>query len=144
MNATPQKRALKNYRKRLAQRGLARFEVLGLDTDRELIRSLARRLADESADGARIRATVRRTVEDLVEAFGVECGEGLPRQPLGLGDVPVPSHGGLGYAGRRRDLAVCERGGQDQANGIKLFHGGGLQLLERGRFVVENGALSNA
>jgi hypothetical protein len=62
MSATPQKRALKNYRKRLAQRGMARFEVLGLDADRELIRSLARRLASGEADSVRIRATVCRTL----------------------------------------------------------------------------------
>src|ERR1019366_7116189 len=43
VSTTPQKRALNRYRKRLKQRGLARFEVLGLDADRELIRSLARR-----------------------------------------------------------------------------------------------------
>ncbi len=62
MSTTPQKRALKNYRKRLNQRGMARFEVLGLDADRELIRSLARRLAGDGPDSARIRATVRRTI----------------------------------------------------------------------------------
>ena len=62
MSDTSQKRALSNYRKRLNQRGMARFEVLGLDADRELIRSLARRLADNGPDSARIRATVRRTV----------------------------------------------------------------------------------
>ena len=62
MGDTSQKRALNNYRKRLKQRGMARFEVLGLDADRELIRSLARRLADNGPDSARIRATVRRTV----------------------------------------------------------------------------------
>jgi hypothetical protein len=43
MSETPQKRALKNYRNRLNERGMARFEVLGLDADRELIRSLAKR-----------------------------------------------------------------------------------------------------
>ena len=62
MRATSQRRAIDNYRKRLKQRGMARFEVLGLDADRELIRSLARRLADNGPDSARIRATVRRTV----------------------------------------------------------------------------------
>ena len=62
MSTTPQKRALNNYRKRLKQRGMARFEVLGLDADRELIRSLAKRLADDDPDSARIRATVRRTI----------------------------------------------------------------------------------
>jgi len=62
MSTTPQKRALKNYRRRLTQRGMSRFEVLGLDADRELIRSLARRLADDRADSVEIRATVRRTI----------------------------------------------------------------------------------
>lgn len=61
MGETSQKRALNNYRKRLSQRGMARFEVLGRDADRELIRSLARRLAD-GPDSAQIRATVRRTI----------------------------------------------------------------------------------
>ena len=62
MSTTPQRRALHNYRKRLSQRGMARFEVLGRDADRELIRSLARQLAGDEPDAARIRATVRRTV----------------------------------------------------------------------------------
>ena len=50
MSTTPQKHALKRYRRRLHQRGMARFEVLGLDADRELIRSLAKRLAGEDSD----------------------------------------------------------------------------------------------
>jgi hypothetical protein len=62
MSTTPQKRALNNYRKRLNQRGMARFEVLGRDADRELIRSLARRLAGDGPDSARIRAAVRLTI----------------------------------------------------------------------------------
>jgi hypothetical protein len=62
MSTTPQKNALKRYRTRLNQRGMARFEVLGLDTDRDLIRSLAKRLADDGPDSARIRASVRRTM----------------------------------------------------------------------------------
>lgn len=57
-----QKRAIQNYRSRLSERGLARFEVLGLDGDRDLIRSLARRLADNGPDAARIRATVNQTI----------------------------------------------------------------------------------
>lgn len=32
-----------SYRSRLAKRGVARFEVLGTETDRDLIRALARR-----------------------------------------------------------------------------------------------------
>jgi len=62
MSTTPQKRAVNNYRKRLDQRGMARFEVLGLDGDRDLIRSLAKRLAANGPDSSRLRATVRRTL----------------------------------------------------------------------------------
>ena len=46
MSETSQSRAVKNYRSRLVERGMARFEVLGRVTDRELIRSLARRLTE--------------------------------------------------------------------------------------------------
>ena len=62
MSTTPQKRALNRYRKRLNQRGMSRFEVLGRDADRELIRSLARRLAGDGPDSARLRTTVRLTI----------------------------------------------------------------------------------
>ena len=57
-----QKRAIQNYRHRLSKRGLARFEVLGRDTDRELIRSLARRLAEDSPEASRLRATVSQSI----------------------------------------------------------------------------------
>ena len=62
MANTAQKRALQNYRTRLVKRGMARFEVLGLDADRDLIRSLAKRLAEDDPDAARIRATVSQTI----------------------------------------------------------------------------------
>jgi hypothetical protein len=62
MSNTPQKRAIKNYRKRLQKRGMARFEVLGLDGDRDLIRSLARRLAEDGPDALRLRAVVNQTI----------------------------------------------------------------------------------
>lgn len=62
MSNTSQKRAIRNYRHRLVERGMARFEVLGLDADRDLIRSLARRLAENGSDAARIRATVSRSM----------------------------------------------------------------------------------
>jgi hypothetical protein len=60
--ANSQKRAVQNYRSRLSERGLARFEVLGLESDRDLIRSLARRLAEDGANAARLRATVDHTI----------------------------------------------------------------------------------
>jgi hypothetical protein len=57
-----QKRAIQNYRSRLGERGLARFEVLGRDADRELIRSLARRLAEDTAEASALRAAVNRSI----------------------------------------------------------------------------------
>jgi hypothetical protein len=60
--STSQKRAVRNYRSRLGKRGLARFEVLGLDADRDLIRSLARRLAEHGPEASRLRATVSQAI----------------------------------------------------------------------------------
>ncbi len=57
-----QKRAIRNYRTRLSERGLARFEVLGRDADRDLIRSLARRLAEDGPEARRLRAALSQTV----------------------------------------------------------------------------------
>jgi hypothetical protein len=62
MGETAQKRALRNYRTRLGERGMSRFEVLGLAADRELIRSLAKLLAKNDSESTRVRAAVRRTV----------------------------------------------------------------------------------
>jgi hypothetical protein len=83
-----QKRALRNYRARLTQRGLARIEVLGLDTDRTLIRSLAKRLARNDAEATRLRAEVSRTVT------GNPSGKGgilaaLRRSPLVGADLDL-------------------------------------------------------
>jgi hypothetical protein len=56
------RRATQNYRARLARNGLARFEVLGLDADRDLIRALARRLAEDGPEAARLRSAVQGTL----------------------------------------------------------------------------------
>lgn len=64
MTETSQKRAIQNYRSRLGKRGLARFEVLALSTDRDLIRSLARRLAEDGPGAAQIRAAVNQGIAD--------------------------------------------------------------------------------
>ncbi len=58
MSEASQRRAVKKYRSGLAERGMARFGVLGRDTDRDLIRSLARRLAEDCPEADRLRATV--------------------------------------------------------------------------------------
>jgi hypothetical protein len=100
MSVTPQKRALKNYRKRLKQRGLARFEVLGLDADRDLIRSLARRLAGNDPDSARLRAAVCRTIAGEPPKKGGILSA-LRRSPLVGVDLNI---GRPALAGRRVDL----------------------------------------
>jgi hypothetical protein len=88
MRVTSQRTALDNYRRRLKQRGMARFEVLGLEADRELIRSLAKRLAEDSLEAAEIRTTIRRTV------LGAEPKRGgilsaLRRSPLVGADLDL-------------------------------------------------------
>lgn len=59
MSNLAQKRAIESYRARLAQRGFKRFEVLALESDRELIRSLARQLAEEGPDAEHARAAIK-------------------------------------------------------------------------------------
>jgi hypothetical protein len=46
----------------LTERGMARFEVVARDADRELIRSVAKRLAEGGADADRLRAAVNQTI----------------------------------------------------------------------------------
>src|SRR5215831_14470131 len=62
MSNAAQKKAVKTYRARLTRRGLARFEVMAPDTDRELIRALARRLAEEGPQAEEARVAVKRVV----------------------------------------------------------------------------------
>jgi hypothetical protein len=95
-----QKRAIQNYRSRLTERGLARFEVLGRESDRDLIRSLARRLADNGPDAARIRATVNQTISgEPPKAGGILAA--LRRSPLVGADLDL---GRSGLKGRKIDL----------------------------------------
>lgn len=46
----------------MGERGLARFEVLGRDADRDLIRSLAKRLAEDTPEASELRAAVSKSV----------------------------------------------------------------------------------
>ncbi len=85
---TSQQRALRNYRSRLTERGMARFEVLGLDSDRDLIRSLARRLAEDSPQAARVRETVSRTIADEPPKKGGIL-KALRRSPLVGADLDL-------------------------------------------------------
>lgn len=81
MSDTAQKRAIRKYRKRLNERGMARFEVVGLRSDRELIRSLSKRLAEESPASARIRTEVQRAISEEPSRKG-RILDVLRRSPL--------------------------------------------------------------
>src|SRR5689334_3718586 len=88
MAKTAQKRALENYRRRLGERGMARFEVLGLDTDRALIRAIARRLAANDAEAARIRAAVGGLIAATAPSKGGILAA-LRRSPLVGSDLDL-------------------------------------------------------
>jgi 3-hydroxyisobutyrate dehydrogenase-like beta-hydroxyacid dehydrogenase len=64
MGSPSQARAMENYRKRLAKRGMARFEVLGLKKDRELIRQVARKLAEATPEAEKVRTSMRQAVSE--------------------------------------------------------------------------------
>lgn len=85
---TAQNRAVQNYRSRLSDRGLARFEVLGRDGDRDLIRSLARRLAEDGPEAAQLRAVVSQSVSGNPPNKGGILAA-LRRSPLVGGEIEV-------------------------------------------------------
>ncbi len=89
MNNTSQRRATDRYRERLAERGMARFEVLGRKTDRELIRSVAKCLAEEGPESDRLRAVVSRVMAGEPPRKGGIL-QALRRSPLVGADV-IPS-----------------------------------------------------
>ncbi|MER8746567.1 hypothetical protein NKH54_26400 [Mesorhizobium sp. M1004] len=62
MGNTAQKRAIENYRSRLAERGIARFEILAFDADRDLLRTLARKLTESGPDARQLRRTIQQAV----------------------------------------------------------------------------------
>lgn len=96
---TSQRRAVKNYRERLSLSGLARFEVIALDRDKELIRELAKRLSDGGAAAADLRSCVSRDV-----AFKPSKGRiyaALRKSPLVGSDIHLEREFD---AGRKVDL----------------------------------------
>lgn len=62
MSKSSQRRAIDSYRKRLTERGMTRFEVIGRYDDRELIRAVAKRLAEGGVDADRLRVAVNRSI----------------------------------------------------------------------------------
>ena len=100
MNNISRRLATKKYRSRLAERGMARFEVLGRDADRELIRLLARRLAEDCPEADRLRTVVSQGVAGKPPRRGGIL-EALRRSPL-VGADAVPSR--PFESGRKVDL----------------------------------------
>lgn len=62
MASASQSRAVAAHRRRLAEQGLSRFEVRGLDADKDLLRELARRLSAGNDAAAALRVEVGRHV----------------------------------------------------------------------------------
>ncbi|HEV3039223.1 MAG TPA: hypothetical protein VHA33_15705 [Candidatus Angelobacter sp.] len=87
MSNAAQKRAIKNYRRRLQKRGVARFEVLGLDADRDLIRSLAKRLSQDDPEAKRIRSEITCAVSGETKKGGIIAA--LRRSPLVGSDLKI-------------------------------------------------------
>ncbi|WP_037070496.1 hypothetical protein [Rhizobium sp. CF142] len=76
-----QKKAIDKYRKRLSQRGFKRFEVVALESDRELIRSLARHLAEDGPAADEARTAVKALIGgEPPESGGILAA--LRRSPL--------------------------------------------------------------
>ena len=82
------RQAVRKYRSRLAERGMARFEVLGRDTDRELVRSLARQLAEDGPEAGRLRTIIRQHVAGEPPRKGGIL-KALRRSPL-VGEDLIP------------------------------------------------------
>lgn len=85
---TSQRRAIQNYRSRLSEKGLARFEVLGRDSDRDLIRSLAKRLAEDTPEASRLRSAVSNSMAGDGSGKGGILGA-LRRSPLVGADLDL-------------------------------------------------------
>jgi len=83
-----QKRAIQNYRARLTQRGYKRFEVMALESDRELIRSLARQLAEEGPEADQARQAVKALVAGEAPKVGGILSA-LRRSPLVGADLDL-------------------------------------------------------
>ena len=86
VNHTSRRHAVQRYRERLVQRGMTRFEVLGRESDRELIRSLAKRLAENDAKAERLCATVSQGIAGEPPRTGGIL-EAQRRSPLAGADV---------------------------------------------------------
>ena len=89
MPSNAQRRAIEAHRRRLVERGLGRFEVRGLEADKELIRGIARRLAADDAEAGALRADLARRIAGggLQRVGGILAA--LRRSPLVGADLEL-------------------------------------------------------
>jgi hypothetical protein len=88
MNAS-QKRAVANHRRRLGELGIARYEVRGLEQDKQLVRQFAKRLAANDAEAERLREAITQEVAPRQFLTGKEIWEALRRSPLVGADLDL-------------------------------------------------------
>ena len=100
MSKSSQRRAIDTYRSRLAERGMARFEVIGRETDREPIRAVARRLANGGPEAYRLHAAVFEAISGEPSAKG-GIVRALLASPLVGSELELPRHR---EKGRKVDL----------------------------------------
>lgn len=72
----------------LTECGLVRFEVLGRETDRELIRSIAQHLARDDADASRLRSAMHEAIGGEPPRKG-DILAALRRSPLVGADIEL-------------------------------------------------------
>jgi hypothetical protein len=96
MPSNSQKRAIEAYRRRSAERGLGRFEVRGLEADKELIRGIARRLAADSPEAEALRADLARRVAGGKTPHAGRILAALRRSPLVGADFDFSREGTRG------------------------------------------------
>jgi hypothetical protein len=88
MSNSAQKRAIENYRSRLTERGIARFEIQALDADRDLLRSLARKLTEDGPEAGQLRRAIQHAVAgEPPKAGGILAA--LRRSPLVGADLDL-------------------------------------------------------
>lgn len=81
MTKSSQHRAVANYRRRLAARGMSRYEVRGLASDKELVRTVAKRLAANDRAAHQLRDELEhRTSGEEAKRGGILAA--LRRSPL--------------------------------------------------------------
>jgi len=83
-----QKTAITNYRSRLTERGVVRFELQAFAADRDLIRALARKLVEEGPGAGELRRTVQQAVSGESRNLGGVVAA-LRRSPLVGADLDL-------------------------------------------------------